>query len=184
MRKKSLLQSKYLAYVGKLFTRIFGNLLKACFILSGLVSFRVLSNYINSFRQCITSPAPRITQVCPFCGIFSSSRVMAVCAPSKNVNSESLKWITDKMFRLFQYDVDLHLFKRTAVDDSIFIGVSCTPVKTNDLHWLQRLEHVKGSGYEYVGSAPSLERLDDGTSIRVNATGQYVVPNSGVNSLR
>ena len=111
-------------------------------------------------------------------------RVMAVCSPSKHIAEESLKWITDKMFRLFQYDVDLHLFKRTAVDDSIIIGVSCTPVKTNDLHWLQRLKHGKESGYEYVNSAPSLEMLDDGTSIRLTATGQYVVPKSGFDSLR
>ena len=109
---------------------------------------------------------------------------MAIWSLSQNVAEESLKWITDKMFRLFQYDVDLHLFKRTAVDDSIIIGVSCTPVKTNDLHWLQRLKHGKESGYEFVDSAPSLERIDNGTSIQVTVTGQYVIPSSGFNSFR
>ena len=111
-------------------------------------------------------------------------RIMAVWSSSTNIAAESLKWVSDKMFRCFQYDVDMHLFKRTAVDDSVMIGVSCTSFKSSDLDWLQKLKNVKDSGYEYVNSAPASERLYDSALIRVEAKGQYVIPKSGIDSLR
>ena len=109
---------------------------------------------------------------------------MAVWSSSEIIADENLQLVSDKMFRCFQYDVDMHLFKRTAVDDSIVIGVSCTPFKSSDPHWLQRLKHAKDSGYEYVNSTPASERLYDSALIRVEAEGQYAIPKSGTNSLR
>ena len=112
-----------------------------------------------------------------------SFRMMAVCS-SKEIDGELLKWIGDKMFRHAQYDVNLDVFKRTAVDDSIMVGVACTPVKANDMHWQERLKNLRVSGYEYVNSAPATERLDDNSQIRITVEGQYLIAKSDINSLR
>ena len=102
----------------------------------------------------------------------------------KEIDAERLKWIDAMMFRHFQYDVNVDVFKRTAVDDSVILGVACTPIKTNNEHWQERLRNMKMSGYEYVNSAPAEERLVDGALIRIIVNGQYSVANSEKNSLK
>ena len=102
----------------------------------------------------------------------------------KEVDAERLKWIDAMMFRHFQYDVNVDVFKKTAVDDSVMIGVSCTPVKTSDEHWQERLKNLRVSGYEYVNSAPAEERLVDSALIRIIVNGQYSVADSEKSSFR
>ena len=103
---------------------------------------------------------------------------------SREIDGDRLKWIGDKMFRHAQYDVNVDVFKRTAVDDSIMVGVACTPVKANDMHWQERLKNLRVSGYEYVNSAPATERLDDDTLIRIIVEGQYIIAKSDIDYLR
>ena len=101
---------------------------------------------------------------------------------SMELDGELLKWIGDRMFRHAQYDVDV--FRRTVDNDSILIGVACTPVKTNDMHWQERLQNLRVSRYEYVNSAPATERLDDGSVIRIVLEGQYVIAKPDKDSFR
>ena len=99
---------------------------------------------------------------------------MAVWSLSKDVTAESLKWALTTMFHFFQYDADIHLYKKSYVDDSIVIGIACTPVKTANSHWMERLRPGRESGYEHVISAPALQRLCDNEMISVNVEGQYI----------
>ena len=125
------------------------------------------------FRKC---NIPQVENAFP-------SRLMAVWT-QKEVDGERLKWIDSMMFRHFQYDVNVDVFKKTAVDHSVMIGVSCTPVKTSDEYWQERLKNLRVSGYEYVNSAPAEERLVDGALIRIIVNGQYSVADSEKSSFR
>ena len=103
---------------------------------------------------------------------------------SREIDDERLKWIANKRFRHFPYDVNIDVFKKPTVDDSIVIGVACTPIETNSMHWQERLKNLQVSGYDYVDSAPTTERIDDDTLIRITVEGQYTVAKSNLNSLR
>ena len=111
------------------------------------------------------------------------TRMMAVWS-SREIDGEGLKWIRDNMCRHAQYDVNVDVFKRTKVHDSIMVGVVCTALTTNDMHWQERLRNLRVSGYEYVNSAPATERLDDGSSIQMVLEGQYVIAKPGKDSFR
>ena len=99
---------------------------------------------------------------------------MAVWSLSRDITVESMKWATDMIFRFFQYDVDIHLFKSFSVADSSIIGVCCAPLKTNSSHWLERISISPESGYLHVQSSPSLERLCDSAMINVDVRGQFI----------
>ena len=99
---------------------------------------------------------------------------MAVWSISKDLTVESLKWAFEVIFQYFPYDVDIHLFKKIYVDDSIIIGVSATPMAASSSRFKEMLKMQQDSGYEHVISSPALQKLCDGTMISVNVEGQYI----------
>lgn len=99
---------------------------------------------------------------------------MAIWTLSKEVSTETLDWATDVIFRYFRYNVEVSVYKKIFVSDSGIVGVSCTPLTTRQSGLDEQRELASRMGYKFFISSSSLEKLYDGTLLRVDVEGQYI----------